>query len=349
MPKFIVVTGPDGAGKSTVCQGLKTLWNQRYGSNYCGEIAIWDFLLHEDTPYQSKKDLLMELPTLDHRLRMKLIMSLLKLAFNVRLRENLSLYIINGHWYKYAASELAYGVELDDIVKEVTDLPVPEHIFFLNVPPQITARRKNNAFTLYERGAIRSNTGDFIQFQALIGQQWERISKPCTPQWAYLSSTLSADQWIQQIDQDTRSMHVAENRGFTADAPHGIVLNPRANAGLSVKKWMRLIENPAARKLGLDQAPIFDRQTKQEDELADWIFGLAQTGARNFVAAGGDGTVNRVLNSLMRVRAKSYILSELKLGSIALGSSNDFHKPHDEPHRMSIAGFPSRLDFAREI
>ena len=52
--------------------------------------------------------------------------------------------------------------------------------------------------------------------------------------------------------------------------------------------------------------------------------GALRDGVRVFVAAGGDGTVNALVNEL---HAHYPRLSDPSLGAVGLGSSNDFHKP----------------------
>jgi diacylglycerol kinase family enzyme len=60
------------------------------------------------------------------------------------------------------------------------------------------------------------------------------------------------------------------------------------------------------------------------------------------VAAGGDGTVNTLLQVLMSIADQS---QPVRLGAIALGSSNDFHKPtHVED---LVKGISCRLDFGQ--
>ncbi|NIQ59447.1 MAG: hypothetical protein GWN71_40685, partial [Gammaproteobacteria bacterium] len=61
-------------------------------------------------------------------------------------------------------------------------------------------------------------------------------------------------------------------------------------------------------------------------------------GLRVVVAAGGDGTVHAVVNTLFDLGAPRGLV----LGAIGLGSSNDYHKPV----RAEIAGIPVRLDVA---
>lgn len=60
--------------------------------------------------------------------------------------------------------------------------------------------------------------------------------------------------------------------------------------------------------------------------LASIVKDALKENEREFVAAGGDGTVNLLLNELLS-SGSSAQLQEIRLGALALGSSNDFHKP----------------------
>jgi diacylglycerol kinase family enzyme len=64
-------------------------------------------------------------------------------------------------------------------------------------------------------------------------------------------------------------------------------------------------------------------------------------GERVFVAAGGDGTVNLVVNAMMEFDESA----GATLGAVGLGSSNDFHKPFERD--SFVAGVPVRLDVNR--
>jgi diacylglycerol kinase family enzyme len=64
-----------------------------------------------------------------------------------------------------------------------------------------------------------------------------------------------------------------------------------------------------------------------------------QSGETVIVAAGGDGTVHQVANCLMRLDDDERC--RVRLGAIALGSSNDFHKPQN---RAPVAGIRARLE-----
>ena len=110
-----------------------------------------------------------------------------------------------------------------------------------------------------------------------------------------------------------------------------IILNERANSGNGARRWRRV---EAALK---NRGTVFDVAATRSVEEADRaVAGAAGQGHDVVVAAGGDGTVNAVLNAIIDNR------TDVALGAIGLGSSNDFHRPFADDKR--VAGFPVRLD-----
>jgi len=116
-----------------------------------------------------------------------------------------------------------------------------------------------------------------------------------------------------------------------------VILNARACGGKAETKWNR-IEPRVREKLGdFTLYPINDWPAAEK-----FIQQSVGRGQRDFVAAGGDGTINFLLNSLVG-HAPVDILPAIKLGAIGLGSSNDFHKPF--AHNRRIDGVPCRTNF----
>ena len=112
-----------------------------------------------------------------------------------------------------------------------------------------------------------------------------------------------------------------------------VVFNPASNHGRGAARWRKLLEGSPE----LAALPVLttDAEGRWRTRLADELAG----GRRRFVAAGGDGTVNAVLDAAARRHPES--LSDLVIGAVGLGSSNDFHKPG--PHR--VRGVPVRCDW----
>lgn len=129
-----------------------------------------------------------------------------------------------------------------------------------------------------------------------------------------------------------------------------VILNPNSNAGRGALRWKKFLATSQALELGCHEAPTFDGRSQSGAELSDevrksqleaWLREKLDLGFRDFLAAGGDGTVNAALTSLIEVSKGS----PFRLGAVGLGSSNDFHKPFGVGSREKIAGLPCRVRF----
>lgn len=114
-----------------------------------------------------------------------------------------------------------------------------------------------------------------------------------------------------------------------------VFLNTRAGYGRAASKWRRV-------RGGLEQrAGTFDvSEVTSFDAVAEQLRDRAARGENTFVAAGGDGTVNLLVNAIMTLDDPSAVV----LGAVGLGSSNDFHKPFAAA--SFINGVPVKVDRA---
>jgi diacylglycerol kinase (ATP) len=116
-----------------------------------------------------------------------------------------------------------------------------------------------------------------------------------------------------------------------------IFLNPMAGGRRAMERWETFCGE--IRRREIDRADIILTGGPGLDEI---VVDALSRGERRFVAAGGDGTVNALLNALMRHRPASGF-RDVAIGAIGLGSSNDFHKASgDRP-----SSHPVRIDFER--
>jgi diacylglycerol kinase family enzyme len=116
-----------------------------------------------------------------------------------------------------------------------------------------------------------------------------------------------------------------------------IILNPAAGGGRATERWEAF--SRAFRRTDAESADIV---LTGGPGLTEVVAEALSRGERRFVAAGGDGTVNSLLNALMRHR-EGPGLGGVALGAIGLGSSNDFHKSSGDRLRRP----PARIDFGR--
>jgi diacylglycerol kinase (ATP) len=112
-----------------------------------------------------------------------------------------------------------------------------------------------------------------------------------------------------------------------------VFLNRACDGGRGLKKWSGIALELKKRYGDHSISPITSTPA-----LIGQIRGLLESGERLIVAAGGDGTVNWVLNAVCSIPGAA---RDVMFGAVGLGSSNDYHKPFHS--RMRIKRIPVRL------
>jgi len=113
-----------------------------------------------------------------------------------------------------------------------------------------------------------------------------------------------------------------------------VFLNPNCSFGEGASKWEKVKKQLRERIGDFDTEVI-----TSPGEIYHQILKAVTNDDYRLIAAGGDGTVNLILNAIMKLDDPSIIT----LGAVGLGSSNDFHKPVDPA--ATIGGIPVRTDF----
>ena len=98
-----------------------------------------------------------------------------------------------------------------------------------------------------------------------------------------------------------------------------VFLNPFCSYGTGLKRWEQ-VKDELGRRIGRFKTEVPDSPQR----FAEYVSRAIRDGDNLLIAAGGDGTVNLLLNAVMTERG---IHNRITLGAVGLGSSNDFHKP----------------------
>jgi len=114
-----------------------------------------------------------------------------------------------------------------------------------------------------------------------------------------------------------------------------VLLNPACNYGTGRRRWDMVCTGVRGRIGDFDMVEF-----GPSDSVSNLTARALDAGARFLIAAGGDGTVNLILNALFDLGRAG----EVTLGAVGLGSSNDFHKPYRKDG--FIAGCPARVDLS---
>jgi diacylglycerol kinase (ATP) len=114
-----------------------------------------------------------------------------------------------------------------------------------------------------------------------------------------------------------------------------ILINPEAKGETALERW-DLIEHHVLQQLTSTPLEYNTKAVLHGDDHSMLDNIIAEHSVDTIIAAGGDGTVNMLLNYLMKTGQNDRI----RLGAIGLGSSNDFHKPF----KTVLNGIPIRIN-----
>lgn len=177
MTKIITVTGPDGAGKSSVCSLLADSLLPR-----TIVVNIWDSL--EQSPfYPCKSCIHTYLKENDPLSRSLLILHGIAQSLHKALSQRPDIILIDGYWYKYAVTETALSGYTKQFELALNVLPKAHVTFFLNAQPTTTINRKKY-LSAFELGLTEnaSPPAQFLKFQGQVYQAWQQL-RTRNPDW----------------------------------------------------------------------------------------------------------------------------------------------------------------------
>ena len=100
-----------------------------------------------------------------------------------------------------------------------------------------------------------------------------------------------------------------------------IIINPKACGGTALNKW-KILEPELFNKFNNLNTIILNGDHSFRMKINTAL----QNGETQFISAGGDGTLNYLVNTIIN-DSSPVQLNNIKIGAIGIGSSNDFYKP----------------------
>ena len=185
-PLVIVVTGPDGSGKSTLCARLREELGSAASPNKVAQVSVWDAMAASGL-FADRRAVGAYLDDLDGPPRTLFIFHALSRSIDLALRGGAEVLVVEGYWYKYAVTEIAYGVEERFVEAAASAFPRPALTIRLDVGVEESWDRKGEA-TAYERGAAGRKSppapdarSDYIGFQRGLRPIWDSVERRCGP------------------------------------------------------------------------------------------------------------------------------------------------------------------------
>ena len=168
MKKLIVITGGDGSGKSTLINGLLAK------SDQLREVSIWDAM--DANLFKTKADIDNYLCTLTANARALFLAHALVQGLEKAHASSEAVLVANGYYYKYFASELALGADMELIKKLVSFCPKPDLVIKLEINSHSAFSRKER-LSRYECGLHSPSEETFVAFQKQADVAWAHFDQ----------------------------------------------------------------------------------------------------------------------------------------------------------------------------
>ncbi len=177
-PKWICVTGADGAGKSSLIE-LLLKDKQLFEGKKVKEVTIWDLfnlpLEQQRIFIKSKKDVDLYLKSLSPQSRTFFLLHCFAQAIEIARKEEVDIALINAYWYKYMAMEVAYDNDLEGRLLLTKNFPQPDKVFVLQVSVDTASKRKQY-YSGFESGfPDKMSAAAFSDFQMKVQAAFRQI------------------------------------------------------------------------------------------------------------------------------------------------------------------------------
>jgi phosphohistidine swiveling domain-containing protein/thymidylate kinase len=194
--RIVCVTGTDGSGKSTQIAALAAAFECR--GRTIARVTIWDAfddaVIRDRLPFASREAVYRYLEVLTPSSRAHFLFHALALAIDLAASRGADILLLDGHWYKYYATEVAHGGDPVTLRALTSGFPEPDWIFHLEVAPDEALQRKEI------RSDYESGYGDDREFVSFQDRAQAALSELATELgWIAIDATMPPDDVTQFI------------------------------------------------------------------------------------------------------------------------------------------------------
>jgi thymidylate kinase len=194
---IIAITGPDGSGKSTAAAKVCALLEAAHGPGSVRIASAWD-AVGASGLFRSREEVSRYFNGLEPQARCLFILHAMSQSVALAKKSDAKFILIDGHFYKYAASELAYGTPQATVLGACQGFEKPDQVFYLGIDPESAWARKEETSS-YERGGAEGRES-FLEFQKRMLAAWQLLDRKFGP-WHHLSPFNTPDETAGAIVQ----------------------------------------------------------------------------------------------------------------------------------------------------
>jgi len=192
---IIAITGPDGSGKSTAATGAAALLDSTHGPGSARVASVWDAVAASGL-FPSREAVTRYFTGLEPQARCLFILHAMSQSVALARKSSARFILVDGHFYKYAASELAYGTPEATVLGACQSFERPDRVCYLGIDPESAWARKKETST-YERGGA-DGRDSFLEFQSRMLRAWDLLEARFGP-WHHLSPFGSPEETANAI------------------------------------------------------------------------------------------------------------------------------------------------------